>query len=84
LRIIAIAACASTILTAGSTLWALQRIYYGPKRPDPESLADINLLELVVLLPLTIVIVLLGIMPGILVFTLSNPTIAALLRLFWR
>jgi NADH-quinone oxidoreductase subunit M len=82
MRILAATACASLLLTAGYTLICMRRICFGPPGPSLQSIADVSLPELAVLLPLAIMIVLLGVIPAFFVFTLSNPTFASLLRLF--
>jgi NADH-quinone oxidoreductase subunit M len=79
---IAILACFGLILTAGYMLWALQRVFFGPARPEYATLPDLDNRELTVLTPLAVMAILLGIIPGALVFLFTNTTVAALLKLF--
>jgi NADH-quinone oxidoreductase subunit M len=82
IRILAITACTSTVLTAKYMLRAVQRIHFGQLSSELPPLPDLTPPELAVLLPLTILTILLGLSPVFFIFTLSNPTIAGLLRLF--
>jgi NADH-quinone oxidoreductase subunit M len=81
-RIVAVAACANLVITAGYMLWAFQRIYLGLERADQQSVKDLNGFEIAVLVPLAAMTVLLGILPAVFVFGLSNSTMAAIFRLF--
>ena len=81
-RTLAVVACFNLVITAGYMLWALQRAYFGVERPEHKTLPDLAGLELSVLTPLTAMAVLLGVLPAVFVFALSNPTVAAMFRLF--
>ena len=75
-------ACLNLVITAGYMLWALQRVYLGPARPEYRQLPDLTRLELSVLIPLAAAVVLLGVVPMWLVFSLTHPTVTAMFRLF--
>ncbi len=81
-RILAVVACFNLVITAGYMLWTLQRIFFGLERAEEPALPDLTRLELSVLSPLAVMTILLGILPAVLVFALSNTTLAAMFRLF--
>lgn len=53
------------VLTAGYTLWMLQRVFHGPPRSEYDHVSDASALERVPIFTLVAFIVLLGIFPGI-------------------
>jgi NADH-quinone oxidoreductase subunit M len=79
---IAIIACFGVILTAGYMLWTIQRVFFGPEKPEYKNLPEINQHELVVLTPLVIMAILLGILPSVFVFVFTNTSVAAMFKLF--
>jgi NADH-quinone oxidoreductase subunit M len=79
---LAIFACFGTVLTAGYILWTIQRVFFGPAKLEYATLPDLNTRELAVLTPLAVMVVLLGVLPTFFVFLLTNPTVAAMFRLF--
>ncbi|HZZ45026.1 MAG TPA: NADH-quinone oxidoreductase subunit M [Tepidisphaeraceae bacterium] len=80
---LSILACTGLLLSAAYCLYALQRIFLGPPRPELSNLPDTtHPAELSVLIPLTVMTLLLGILPSLFVFPLTNPTVTALLKLF--
>jgi NADH-quinone oxidoreductase subunit M len=81
-RIIAALACFTLVITAGYMLWTLQRIYFGVERAEERALADLTTLEISVLSPLAAMSILLGVIPAVLIFSLSNATLAAMFKLF--
>ncbi len=81
-KIIAVVACANLVITAGYMLWALQRIYLGMERVNEQSLKDVNRIEAAVLIPLATLVILLGLLPGVFVFSLSNTTLVGMFKLF--
>ena len=81
-RILAVIACFNLVITAGYMLWTLQRIYFGLERAEEPALTDLTQLEVTVLSPLAAMIILLGILPAVLIFSLSNTTLAAMFKLF--
>ena len=81
-RVIAVVACFNLVITAGYMLWAMQRVYFGLERAEHRALPDVTRLELAVLGPLAGAAVLLGILPAVFVFGLTNATVAAMFRLY--
>jgi NADH-quinone oxidoreductase subunit M len=81
-RILAVVACFNLVITAGYMLWALQRIFFGVEKTDPAAMPEITAQEITVLAPLAVMTILLGILPAVFVFALSNSTIDAMFRLF--
>ncbi len=81
-RTLGVIACFNLVITAGYMLWALQRVYFGTGRPEYKALPDVTRLELSVLAPLATLVVLLGVLPAVLVFSMTNATVAAMFRLF--
>jgi NADH-quinone oxidoreductase subunit M len=75
-----IIATGGIILGAVYTLWALQRVFFGPLRSDYKSFADADAREITVFSPLAIMAIVLGIVP-MLVFFLTNSTVTAWLKL---
>jgi NADH-quinone oxidoreductase subunit M len=69
-------------LSAAYSLYALQRIFLGPERPEYKHLPEVTPREIAVLTPLTAMAVLLGVLPSVFFFGLTNQTVAALLKLF--
>ena len=78
---LAVIAATGVILTAGYMLWMIQRIFFGPEKPEHKGFPEINGRELVVLSPLTIMAILLGILPTVFFFAYTNNTVAAFFRL---
>jgi NADH-quinone oxidoreductase subunit M len=76
-RILTIIAASAVVLTAGYMLWMLQRVWLGPLNEKYASLPDVNLRELVTLVPLAVIVVILGVYPHA-VLDLINPTLVAL------
>jgi NADH-quinone oxidoreductase subunit M len=81
-RTLAVLACFNLVITAGYMLWTLQRIYFGIERAEEPALPDLTRLEITVLSPLAAMTILLGMIPAVLIFSLSNATLAAMFRLF--
>jgi NADH-quinone oxidoreductase subunit M len=74
-------ACGGIVLSAGYMLWALQRVFFGPERPEFIKFPDATRREITVLTPLTVLCVALGVLPGLLVFAYTRGTVDALLDL---
>src|SRR5947209_17716944 len=79
---LAVIACFGVILTAGYMLWTIQRVFFGPERPEYKAFPEVDGRELVVLTPLAIMAVLLGVLPTLFVFVFTNQTVIAMFRLF--
>ncbi|HEX9640894.1 MAG TPA: NADH-quinone oxidoreductase subunit M [Candidatus Krumholzibacteria bacterium] len=57
-------AAVGVILSAVYMLWMVQRVFFGPNdKPDNQSLSDLNLREILVMVPLAILIVWMGVYP---------------------
>jgi NADH-quinone oxidoreductase subunit M len=82
-RAIGVVAAAAALLTAGYLLWTLQRVFFGARKADQPELADLHPHETAVLTPLTILMVLLGVLPWPMFFIFTSQTAAAILKLFW-
>jgi NADH-quinone oxidoreductase subunit M len=82
IRVIAITACVSPVVTAGYLLWAFQRIYLGLEHPREQAKRDVDGQEMTVLICMTAMAILLGILPAFFVFALSNLTVAGIMKLF--
>lgn len=61
-----IAGVATIVLTAGYLLWMLERVFFGPERPEWSHLPDMNRLEALTVGAFVVVIVGLGVYPSIL------------------
>lgn len=69
------------VLTAGYMLWALQRVFLG-KSHDPKPVHEMSVQEGAVLWPLVGLMILLGLLPSVFVLSMTETTIAALMRLW--
>jgi NADH:ubiquinone oxidoreductase subunit 4 (subunit M) len=79
---LSIISCFGVILTAGYMLWTIQRVFFGPEKPEYKGFPEVNSRELTVLTPLAIMAVLLGILPTLFFFVFTNNTVAAMRQLF--
>jgi NADH-quinone oxidoreductase subunit M len=64
-KVFAILAALTVVLTAAYILWTLQRVYLG-QNPAYRDYPDINLRELLCILPLVVLAVVLGVWPDLL------------------
>src|SRR2546421_9503493 len=64
-KVFAILAALTVIITAAYILWTLQRVFFGVN-PAYKEYPDINLRELLCIVPLVILSVLLGVAPALL------------------
>ena len=72
--VLAIPAILATVLTAGYLLWAWQRVYLGVNTATA-AYPDVTAREGAVLFPLVLMCVALGVIPGLLVFQWSEPSV---------
>ncbi len=79
---LAIIACFGVILTAGYMLWTMQRVFFGPEKPEHKAFPEVDGREITVLVPLTVMAILLGILPTMFFFIFTNETVTALMKLF--
>ena len=84
-KLFAVLAALTVVLTAAYILWTLQRVYLGVN-PAYKDYTDINLRELITIVPLVILAVLLGVLPFLLL-NMMEPHVSALvnaLAQLWR
>ncbi len=74
----AVLAAATVVLTAAYILWTIQRVFLGVN-PAYKNYPDINVRELVTVLPLVILSVALGILPGQLLLNWMEPSVTNLI-----
>jgi len=79
--VLAILACTGVILTAGYMLWTIQRVFFGPQKPEYQDFPEIDRRELSVLVPLSIMAILLGILPTVFFFAMTEGTVAVMYKL---
>jgi NADH-quinone oxidoreductase subunit M len=82
IRTLAIIACFGVILTAGYMLWTIQRVFFGPEKPEMKGFPEVDQREILVLTPLAIMAVLLGILPTVFFFVFTDKTVAGLFKMF--
>jgi NADH-quinone oxidoreductase subunit M len=76
-----IIACFGVVLTAGYMLWTMQRVFFGPEKPEYKQFPEVNAREITILVPLTIMALALGIVPW-LFFVFTHSTVNALFERF--
>jgi NADH-quinone oxidoreductase subunit M len=81
---LAIISCFGVILTAGYMLQTMQRVFFGPEKPEYKGFPEVDRREIVVLTPLTIMAVLLGILPAVFFFAFTDTTVQALFGLLHK
>ncbi|HEX3357394.1 MAG TPA: NADH-quinone oxidoreductase subunit M [Tepidisphaeraceae bacterium] len=79
---LSVISCFGVILTAGYMLWTIQRVFFGPEKPEYKGFPEVNSREITVLVPLAIMAILLGILPTVFFFVFTNQTVAAMKGLF--
>ena len=78
---LAVIACLGVILTAGYMLWTIQRVFFGPEKPEYRGFPEVDEREVVVLTPLTVMAILLGVLPTVFFFAFTQQTVDALMKL---
>ncbi|MGE5608377.1 MAG: complex I subunit 4 family protein [Bacillota bacterium] len=78
----AVTACFGLILTAGYMLWTMQRVFFGPEKPEYKSFPEVSAREQTVLIPLMVMALLLGVLPYLMFFVLTDNTVQGLFKLF--
>jgi NADH-quinone oxidoreductase subunit M len=73
----AVLSALTVVLTAAYILWTLQRVYLGTN-PVYKNLPDITLRELVCIVPLVVMAVLLGVLPGLMLLNWMEPHVTGL------
>ncbi|HLJ95810.1 MAG TPA: NADH-quinone oxidoreductase subunit M, partial [Gemmataceae bacterium] len=77
-RLFAILAALTVVITAAYILWTLQRVYLG-QNPAYKGLPDINLRELLCIVPLAVLSVVLGVWPNLLL-SWMEPSVTGLVE----
>ncbi len=77
-RVFAVLAAATVVLTAAYILWTLQRVFMGVN-PAYKNYPDINVRELVCVVPLVVLSVLLGVLPAQLLLNWMEPSVTNLI-----
>jgi len=72
IRIITVISTLGILLGAGYMLWTLQRVFLGELNPKWASLKDMDFREYAMLVPLTIIVILLGIFPSIMLNLMNS------------
>src|SRR5262249_54776293 len=70
-------AAVTVVLTAAYILWTLQRVFMG-HNPQYKNYSDISLRELACAVPLVILAVALGVLPGVLLLNWMEPSVTNL------
>ncbi|CAN5351385.1 NADH-quinone oxidoreductase subunit M [soil metagenome] len=78
---LAVIACFGVILTAGYMLWTMQRVFFGPEKPEFKTFPEVDGREVLVLTPLTIMAILLGVLPTLTFFVFTDQTVKAMFQL---
>ena len=79
IRTITIIATLGILIGAGYMLWTLQRVYLGSLKEKWSSLKDLSIREYAMLLPLSIIIIFLGVDPGAML-DLMNSSVNAMVQ----
>jgi NADH-quinone oxidoreductase subunit M len=81
-RVLAIISCFGVILTAGYMLWTIQRVFFGPEKPEYAGFPEVDQRELTVLTPLTVMAIALGVLPWVFFFVFTKTTVDAMFKVF--
>jgi len=79
---LAVISCFGVILTAGYMLWTIQRVFFGPEKPEYRNFPEVDGREKLVLAPLTAMAVLLGVLPTVFFFVMTKSTVDGMFKLF--
>ena len=77
IRIFSVLAAATVVLTAAYILWTIQRVFMGVN-PVYKKERDMDLRELACALPLVVLCVALGVLPGLLLLNWMGPSLTGL------
>ncbi|HEX8520971.1 MAG TPA: NADH-quinone oxidoreductase subunit M [Tepidisphaeraceae bacterium] len=78
---LAVISCFGVILTAGYMLWTIQRVFFGPEKPEYMGFAEVDQREVAILTPLTVMAIALGVLPWLMFFVFTQQTVSALFRI---
>src|SRR4029079_3837052 len=71
---LAVISCFGVILTAGYMLWTIQRVFFGPEKPENKGFPEVDQREIVVWTPLTVMAIALGVLPFLFFFVFTQQT----------
>jgi NADH-quinone oxidoreductase subunit M len=80
IRVLTVISTLGILLGAGYMLWTMQRVYLGQLNEKWNKLTDLDSREYIMFIPLTAIILLLGIHPGLLL-NLMNSSVNAMVEL---
>ena len=72
IRTITVISTLGILLGAGYMLWTLQRVYLGELNPKWSTLKDLDFREYAMLVPLTVIVLLLGVFPSIMLDLMNS------------
>jgi NADH-quinone oxidoreductase subunit M len=73
----AVLAALTVVLTAAYILWTIQRVFMG-QNPAYKNYADITVRELACIIPLVVLAILLGVLPGFFLLNWMEPSVTHL------
>ena len=76
-RLFAVLAALTVVITAAYILWTLQRVFMG-ENPQYKNYPDITVREIVCIMPLVVLSVALGVLPGYLLLNWMEPSVTGL------
>jgi NADH-quinone oxidoreductase subunit M len=76
-RVFAVLAALTVVITAAYILWTLQRVFMG-ENPQYKNYSDVSVREIVCIVPLLILSVALGVLPGYLLLNWMEPSVTGL------
>jgi len=79
---LAVISCFGVILTAGYMLCTIQRVFFGPEKPEYKGFPEVDQREVVVLTPLTVMAIALGVLPWVFFFVFTQQTVSAFFKIF--
>jgi len=71
-RVMTVVVMAATRVSTGTVLWMLQRIFFGPAREAFARVRDAGTLDMLYLVPIVVVIVAFGVVPGRILPVINN------------
>jgi len=78
--VFAILAAITVVITAAYILWTIQRVFFGPiVNPEYRKYSDIDWRELACIVPLAVLSVVLGVLPGQLLLNWMEPSVRGLI-----
>ncbi len=75
----ALVMCGAAVLMAAALLWTIERLFFGPVRPEHQHFHDLSARERLVFIPMLLALVAGGIMPSLLILNPVAPVLKQLL-----